>query len=437
MSDNMEIMKIVELVRALPNPDLDFWKNTLRVDVEIIENAINNVDTGQFQFRLKRLFDITHMSSIVWTLLDLKEEYKTKAQITEEILKYHVKNKYIFVLFLCNEYMYGKDKFSKSKVAEECLGEKLNSFGKCLKIDIYQCILIFSIDEKNLVYYVLLDRYEQAAFKQYILTSGDDDANRDNVIKKLEKGINFEDWIINTNIDEVLKRYEDRENTEKSSKKLGILSRKNYFILFIQRTEKRRNVREQELTVWGLDTNIIILKFNKNGQILTENTMQKDGKDIAGYLCSNAYKSNLIFIPDAPGNSTKKFRRFLDNILDGNDELIEIKEIEYENFGVIGSPTVIMVKESKVNLSESLDDFRVKGFDLLKDLNNLSVLKLNFKKNTGDNVNIVTLNPFVSNDQIILPYLNSKLSSDKTEFFMLYMEREYGLKVRPNSKQNT
>lgn len=441
MSDKMEIeemkeiKEIIEMMRKLPNPNLNFWKNTLRVDIETIQGFINNEDKSEFVRQLESLLSPTYMVNIVSNMLKLDKKIETKGQIVEAITKDHFSDYRILIIFLCKSFLYKKKGLAKAKVKNKYLNEELAILGQYKGKDLLQCLLLFSIDENKLKYYLLFDKIEKAALTQYkLIVDTEENSTLEHYSDRLEKGMNFKEWIIKQDINVILEEYEKKEQTRKETIKLGLVEEENHFFLFLQRTKKRESVNAQNITVWETNTEIMILKFSNDGKILNEHYTEKGSTDIAAYLCSKAYDARLKFIIDSPGNGIKRFMKFMNNILESNDELLELKELDYYNFPVIGTPILKLSKSSNINLSESLADFKKKGFDLLDDLNNLPLIKLMFKNNSTDGPNIITLKTLVSNNEIKLSYLNNHLSSYKTDYFMIYMKDQHNLEVRPTSK---
>ncbi|WP_411344927.1 hypothetical protein ACE3MZ_02190 [Paenibacillus sp. WLX1005] len=428
--------EVAKMIKSLPEVELSYWKNVLRVDTDRIRNALKNPESGVLDRMLQK---ITKSNDGILELLNeiflFEDEVKTSEQIRTELALKYADDKHLIVLLLCQEFLKNKHQFSKNRIYSKFLKGKTDVLGSFEKKDLFRCILLLSLDWKKMIYYILFDSHEKAAIKRYKLVPDENEGRFEKAEQILKRGINIETYLKEEDIDSVLAAFEKNEGNEGVSRSLEVLSESDYITLFVQRNYKPTNILEQNTTIFGDETKVVIMMFNRNGMILNQHSVQKDSTKLAGFLMSNAYKLRLRYVEsnDANANEIGKFKNVLGLLLADQDEFIDIVSVEYRNFEVVGHPIVKIIKTHTTPLSETIEDFKNRGFGVLNNPDNIIAIKLKFKSNENDKANTITLSLRVTEDGVVLYYFNNRLGKAKTEYFHIYMQQEYGIIVIPDA----
>ncbi|WP_411348866.1 hypothetical protein [Paenibacillus sp. WLX2291] len=426
--------EVAKMIKSLPELELSYWKNVLRVDTDRIRNALENPESGVLDRMLQKI--IKSNDGILELLNEIflfEDEVKTSEQIRTELALKYADDKHLIVLLLCQEFLKNKHQFSKDRIYSKFLKGKTDVLGSFEKKDLFRCILLLSLDWKKMIYYILFDSHEKAAIKRYKLVPDENEGRFEKAEQILKRGINIETYLKEEDIDSVLAAFEKNEGNEGVSRSLEVLSESDYITLFVQRNYKPTNILEQNTTIFGDETKVVIMMFNRNGMILNQHSVQKDSTKLAGFLMSNAYKLRLRYVESNDANEIDKFKNVLGLLLADQDEFIDIVSVEYRNFEVVGHPIVKIIKTHTTPLSETIEDFKNRGFGVLNNPDNIIAIKLKFKSNENDKANTITLSFRVTEDGVVLYYFNNRLGKAKTEYFHIYMQQEYGIIVIPDA----
>lgn len=360
------------------------WQNLLEVDFEAFLNVIDNEDDF-----IKLLNDI-HINFIIWLagkigLTNIKEN---RNEILRDIYQSYRHNELVKLIVLL--LLFFKDKRKETllvsakilvsdEVYHDIIELELVELQKLLLIGLFIC----QEDYKKMVLWLQLAKSHIGGFTECIAIPDieDDELKSLQVKKKIDEGLKLS---LNNagerDFNKLLQSIEQRISRDKKESAYichKIVDGDLYF--YCLRNTKRVMIREIKDTIWGNDTELIVLEFTDSYRSLRQRSTKGFGQELASELVTHFSGIPVRYVPATNASGVKAVHELINTLIEEKDSHFQFRELYAGSMNLKEAPSLIIRWNNKQQIGSAIRQL-VNEFGLsVLDLNKIVYIKVGFQ----------------------------------------------------------
>ncbi len=395
------------------------WRNLLEVDVEDIETRYSS-----------KAMILSYYERLPVKIREVLALYSGDKNI-QELIEQEDQELYVLIetciklqAFLSGKVEAVKRRYLESKHTIEDL-TIINSYPKNSR-EMILCLLITDDHLKSLLdifYLCMANAFSYTEYEMAIELAGITDAvQREEAVIQLEDGFVVSDVNIEA-IDTVLRQFETEQETNFNIKCQYVISLDNEIVLFVLREDTRKSIRKIDELLVDTSADWTVIRFYNN---LKRVKIRSNVKDIDKLLTKTlgSFEVPRFFFYIASNKTTTKWdlTKFFVRVLNSKISNVRLLELKTSPASTIGVPSILIRRESEIELKETLDSMRNDGFKLLKSTDEIEYLKVEFTEHTVTHIYQLKFNSVVNVNSKYVQFSGKGGSLPKRRRFLELLE---------------